>query len=140
MFTLLHWLPATTGSVVVAMVVASLLPMLWMYIAKWLAGFQLHNNQAPRDFMMQATGAAARARAAEQNSYETLPLFLAAAVLALVYFVPLSVVSVLVWLYVLLRVLYGLAYIANWAFFRSAVWALGLACPLLLMYLVYRMS
>ena len=140
MFTLLHWLPATTGSVVVAMVVASLLPMLWVYIAKLLAGFGIKDNHAPREFMARATGAAARARAAEQNSYETLPLFLAAAVLALVYFVPLSVVSVLVWLYVLLRVLYGLAYIANWAFFRSAVWLLGLACPLLLMYLVYRMA
>lgn len=140
MFTLLHWLPATTGSVVVAMVVASLLPVLWVAIGKMLAGFSGKDNAAPREFMAHATGAAARARAAEQNSYETLPLFLVAASLALVYFVPLSVVSALAWLYVLLRVLYGLAYIANWAFFRSAVWALGLACPLLLMYLVYRMA
>ena len=121
-----------------AMVVASLLPMLWVYIAKLLAGFGIKDNHAPREFMARATGAAARA--AEQNSYETLPLFLVATALALVYFVPLSAVSALAWMYVLLRVLYGLAYIANWAFFRSAVWALGLACPLLLMYLVYRMA
>uniref|UniRef100_UPI00227A9F34 MAPEG family protein n=1 Tax=Pasteurella multocida TaxID=747 RepID=UPI00227A9F34 len=82
----------------------------------------------------------ARANAAQQNSYETLPVFLAAVIVALLFFVPLSVVSQLAWLYVILRIIYGLAYIANWATFRSIIWSLSLACPLMLFYLAIRLS
>lgn len=134
------WLPATNKSVILAMVVASCLPFIFSYIAKLLGGFRAKDNQHPRVFLASLTGAAARAQAAQQNSYETLPLFLVSVVVALLFFVPLSIVSQLAWLYVLLRVIFGLAYIANWSTFRSIVWALSLACPLMLLYLAARLS
>lgn len=135
-----EWLPATNGSVILAMVVACLLPVFLAWIAKALGGYKMSNNNHPREFLASLTGAAARANAAQQNSYETLPVFLAAVVVALLFFVPLSIVAKLAWLYVILRVIYGLAYIGNWATFRSIIWALSMACPLLLFYLAVRLS
>ena len=134
------WLPATNKSVILAMVVASLLPFMFAFAAKVLGGFKSKDNQQPRAFLANLSGAAARANAAQQNSYETLPFFLATMVVALLFFVPLSIVSQLAWLYVILRVIYGLAYIANWSTFRSIIWMLGLACPLMLFYLAARLS
>lgn len=134
------WLPATNKSVILAMVVASLLPFIFSYVAKFLGGFKGKDNQQPRNFLTNLTGAAARANAAQQNSFETLPLFLAAVIVALLFFVPMIVVTQLAWLYVVLRVMYGLAYIANWSTFRSILWVLSLACPLMLFYLAIRLS
>ena len=140
MFPYLTAVPATNSSVVLAMMVASLLPLVFAILAKVFGGFKSKDNANPRDFLGKQTGAAARANAAQQNSYETLPVFLAAVIVALLFFVPLSVVTQLAWLYVILRIIYGLAYIANWATFRSIIWSLSLACPMMLFYLAIRLS
>ena len=140
MFSYLSAVPATNSSVVLAMMVASLLPLVFAILAKLFGGFKSKDNANPREFWGKQTGAAARANAAQQNSYETLPVFLAAVIVALLFFVPLSVVTQLAWLYVILRIIYGLAYIANWATFRSIIWSLSLACPLMLFYLAIRLS
>nr|WP_313061069.1 MAPEG family protein [Moraxella sp. CTOTU49097] len=140
MFPYLSAVPATNSSVVLAMMVASLLPLVFAMLAKVFGGFKRKDNANPREFLGKQTGAAARANAAQQNSYETLPVFLAAVIVALLFFVPLSVVTQLAWLYVILRIIYGLAYIANWATFRSIIWSLSLACPLMLFYLAIRLS
>ena len=140
MFSYLSAVPATNSSVVLAMMVASLLPLGFAILAKLFGGFKSKDNAKPREFLGKQTGAAARAHAAQQNSYETLPVFLAAVIVALLFFVPLSVVTQLAWLYVILRIIYGLAYIANWATFRSIIWSLSLACPMMLFYLAIRLS
>ena len=140
MFPYLSAVPATNSSVVLAMMVASLLPLVFAILAKVFGGFKSKDNANTREFLGKQTGAAARANAAQQNSYETLPVFLAAVIVALLFFVPLSVVTQLAWLYVILRIIYGLAYIANWATFRSIIWSLSLACPLMLFYLAIRLS
>ena len=140
MFSYLSAVPATNSSVVLAMMVASLLPLGFAILAKVFGGFKSEDNANPREFLGKQTGAAARANAAQQNSYETLPVFLAAVIVALLFFVPLSVVTQLAWLYVILRIIYGLAYIANWATFRSIIWSLSLACPMMLFYLAIRLS
>lgn len=140
MFPYLSAVPATNSSVVLAMMVASLLPLVFAILAKVFGEFKSKDNANPREFLGKQTGAAARANAAQQNSYETLPVFLAAVIVALLFFVPLSVVTQLAWLYVILRIIYGLAYIANWATFRSIIWSLSLACPLMLFYLAIRLS
>ena len=119
MFPYLSAVPATNSSVVLAMMVASLLPLVFAILAKLFGGFKSKDNA---------------------NSYETLPVFLAAVIVALLFFVPLSVVTQLAWLYVILRIIYGLAYIANWATFRSIIWSLSLACPLMMFYLAIRLS
>ena len=74
--------PDIAASAIWAMVVASLLPLLMALTAKIIGGFSLTDNAHPRDFLQRTTGAAARANAAQQNSYETLPVFLAAVLVA----------------------------------------------------------
>ncbi|MGP9525087.1 MAPEG family protein, partial [Psychrobacter sp. AOP7-D1-15] len=78
MNALLELVSNTAASAIWAMVVASLLPWLVSIVAKASGGFKIRNNAHPRDFLQHSTGMAARANAAQQNSYETLPIFLAA--------------------------------------------------------------
>ena len=130
----------TAASAIWAMVVASLLPLAMALTAKAVGGFNLADNTHPRDFLYSTTGAAARANAAQQNSYETLPVFLAAVLVAMLFFVPQSIINTLAWLYVLIRVGYCVAYITNLAMFRSILWVLSIACCLMLFYLAIRVS
>lgn len=130
----------TAASAIWAMVVASLLPWAVSIVAKVSGGFKVRNNAHPRDFLQGMTGVAARANAAQQNSYETLPIFLAAVLVAMLFFVPQLIINALAWLYVLTRVGYCTAYITNLATFRSILWVLSMACCLMLFYLAIRVS
>lgn len=133
-------IPDSAASAIWAMVVASLLPLLMALTAKVLGGFNLADNAHPRDFLQGTTGAAARANAAQQNSYETLPIFLAAVLVAMLFFVPQLIINTIAWLYVLIRIGFCAAYITNLATFRSILWLLSMACSLMLFYLAIRLS
>jgi uncharacterized MAPEG superfamily protein len=122
------------------MMAASLLPFVWMWIAKIAGGFRASDNANPRAFLANTTGLAARANAAQANSFETLPVFLAAVLIAEYLVVPQGVVNKLAMAYVGLRVLYGLAYLGNWSSFRSVVWTVSFACPILLFILAARVG
>ena len=123
-----------------AMVVASLLPVTLAMLAKVFGGFNLADNANPREFLQQTTGAAARANAAQKNSYETLPVFLVAVLTAMLFFVPQAIINNLAWLYVLIRVGYCVAYITNLPMFRSILWILSIVCCVMLFYLAIRLS
>jgi uncharacterized MAPEG superfamily protein len=114
------------------MMAASLLPLVWMWIAKIAGGF--------RAFLANTSGLAARANAAQANSFETLPIFLAAVLMAEYMVVPPAVVNKLAIAYVVLRVLYGLAYLGNWSSLRSVLWTISFACPILLFVLAARVG
>ncbi|WP_296237710.1 MAPEG family protein [Psychrobacter sp. UBA5136] len=133
-------IPDSAASAIWAMVVASLLPLLMALTAKVLGGFNLADNAHPRDFLQGTTGAAARTNAAQKNSYETLPIFLAAVLVAMLFFVPQLIINTIAWLYVLIRIGYCAAYITNLATFRSILWLLSMACSLMLFYLAIRLS
>ena len=128
------------ASAIWAMVVASLLPFIMAMIAKLVGGFRFSDNANPRDFLARTSGMAARANAAQKNSYESLPIFLVAVVVAMLFFVPQGVINKLAWLYVLIRIAYCAAYITNLALFRSILWLLSLACSFMLFYLAIRIS
>lgn len=134
------FVPAGADAAIRAMLVASGLPFVFAVIAKLLGGFKAEDNANPRQFLQGLNGAAARANAVQQNSYESLPIFLAAVLIAMLFFVPQSVVNNLAWMYVLIRVGYGVAYISNLALFRSILWALSMACCVLLFYLSIRLA
>ena len=133
-------IPDSAAAAIWAMVVASLLPLAMALTAKALGGFNFADNAHPRDFLQGTTGAAARANAAQQNSYETLPIFLAAMLVAMLFFVPQLIINTIAWLYVLIRIGFCVAYITNLATFRSILWVLSMACSLMLFYLAIRVS
>ena len=130
----------TAASAIWAMIVASFMPLLLAWLTKALGGFRLADNAHPRDFLQQTTGASARANAAQKNSYETLPVFLVAVLAAMLFFVPQSIINVLAWLYVLIRIGYCVAYITNLPMFRSILWLLSMLCCVMLFYLAIRIS
>lgn len=122
------------GVAVQAMMVACLLPLVFAMLAKIVGGFRRADNTNPRAFLAQTTGMAARLNAAQANSFEGLPIFLAAVLVAMYCFVPQNVINVLSWLYVLLRIGYGMAYALDLSVLRSVLWFLGLLCCLVLFY------
>lgn len=128
------------NGVIYLILVACLLPYVFTIIAKQVAGFKAKDNQNPRAFLDQATGLAARARAVEQNSFEGLPLFIAAILIAEYMVVPQFLVMTLGIAYLVLRVLYGICYLANWATLRSIIWILSLLCPIFLLIIVMKIT
>lgn len=117
-----------------AMLVACLLPLVFAMLAKATGGFKMSDNANPRQFLSHVTGLSARMNAAQQDSFEGLPIFLAAVIVAMYCFVPQNVINVLACLYVLLRIGYGAAYAFNMLLVRSVLWVLGLLCCVMLFY------
>ena len=132
--------PSDLSYAIVALMVACVLPYVFALLAKKAGGFALKDNKNPRAFLANTTGLSARLNAAQANSFEGLPIFIGAVLLAMYVFVPQNVINFLAWFYVLLRVLYGVAYALDMATFRSVIWGLSLGCCLLLFYFAWIMN
>jgi len=132
-FTLAYW----------CVLVAALLPIVCAGTAKWgmfgkrrsEGGF---DNENPRAWLARQTDWRARANAAQANSFEALPFFIGAVVIAHQLGADQARVDLLAVLYLLLRVLYILMYLANQANIRSLVWGLGLAVNVAILFAGYR--
>lgn len=94
-------------------------------------GFDNHN---PRAWLAGQTGWQARAHAAQQNGFEALPLFIAGVLVAERAGAAQGTVDALAVAFVLCRVGYVAAYLADKATLRSLLWTLGLACSLALFF------
>lgn len=127
------------SSAIYAMIAASVLPLFTAGLAKAQGRFKLKDNQSPRIFQQNLTGVAGRINAAQMNSYETLPVFLAAVLTAQYMVVSQPLVNYFAWAYVFLRILYIAAYAMNLATFRSIIWTLAFVCPLYLFYMAARL-
>lgn len=93
-----------------------------------------YDNRDPRAWLARQTGRRARANAAQANSFEALPLFIAAVLTAQQLKVPQDVIDGLALAFVLLRVIYIFLYVADRAASRTGVWtaALGVCIALFL--------
>ena len=125
---------------VLLMIIVAFLPYVCTILAKKSAGFQAADNANPRALLATATGRAARLDAAQQNSFEGLPLFYAAVLIALYTFVPVTAINYLALGYLMMRIVYIYAYARDYATFRSIVWFLGLAQCLALMVIALMMA
>ena len=128
------------SGVILIILVACLLPYVFTLIAKSTGRFQAQHNQNPREFLAKTTGLAARANAVQQNSFESLPLFIAAILMAEYMVVPERFILTLGWAYIVLRVIYGGCYLGNWATLRSIIWSLALLCPIFLLIITIKMT
>lgn len=128
------------SAVIYLILIACLLPYVFTIIAKVAGGFKVKDNQNPRVFLNQTTGLASRADAVQKNSFESLPLFIAAVLMAEYMVVNQAVILVLGQAYLLLRVAYGICYLANWSKLRSVIWFMSMACPIFLLILVIRLT
>ena len=104
---------------------AGFLPYLAVGYAKYDPKF---NNNTPREFLSKQTGAKKRAFWAHENSFEVFPLFAAAVIIAHISGAAQTQVDMLAGAFIISRIAYIFAYIADRATLRSIIWALGLGC------------
>lgn len=142
MTNLSYWIGSLVGAklsvTIYAMIAACLLPYVWTSLGKISGGFRMSDNKNPRDFFAKSTGLSARMNAAQMNSFESLPMFLAAVLMAIYCLVPQQVINGIAWLYVGLRVAYGIAYMVNASALRSVLWFLSIVCIVMLFTLSLR--
>jgi uncharacterized MAPEG superfamily protein len=120
-------------------VVAAMLPIVCAGIAKWgMLGVSRRNggydNHLPRSWLGSQSGWRARANAAQANSFEALPFFIGAVIIAHQAGSLQVRVDLLALVFVLLRLVYILLYVADQANARSVVWTLALITNLSLLF------
>lgn len=113
--------------------VACLLPIVCAGIAKSGGFGKLHrdggfDNHNPRGWLADLQGWQARAHAAQLNSFEALPLFIAGVLVAQHHNAVQHTVDALAAAFIVLRIGYICMYLMDRASFRSVFWSLGLAC------------
>ena len=107
--------------------VAAILPVVCAGIAK-SGMFRIspkkggYDNNDPRAWLARQTDWRARANAAQANTFEALPFFFAAVIIAHQLQARQAVVDILAFMFVVLRIAYIMMYVADMAKTRSAVW------------------
>jgi uncharacterized MAPEG superfamily protein len=109
---------------------AALLPYACSYLAKFRdfgkprkAGG--YDNSDPRGWLARQEGWKARANAAQANSFEALPFFIGAVLIAHQAGAAQTRLDILAVLFVTLRIIYVVMYVAGLPRTRSAIWALA---------------
>lgn len=105
--------------------VAALLPMLCALLAK-AGAMPRRGNHDPRAWLAAQTGWRARANAAQANSFEALPFFIGAVIIAHQLGVPQARLDLLACAFIVLRLAYIALYVGDKPTARSLVWGLGL--------------
>ena len=109
---------------------AVLLPYACAYLAK-SKGFGKprskggYDNNDPRGWLARQQGWQARADAAQANSFEALPFFIGAVIIAHLLGAAQTRLDILAVLFVLLRIMYVAMYVGGLGTARSAIWALA---------------
>lgn len=114
--------------IVLAVVIAGLLPIVCAGLAKW--GFRDYDNRHPRAWLAAQEGWRARANAAQQNSFEAFPLFAASVAFALLAGADHAQVLPACWFFVAARVAYIACYVADKATLRTLCWMAGTGATL----------
>lgn len=119
--------------------VASLLPIVCAGLAKWgMFGTPKrqggYDNNHPRAWLAKQTDWRARANAAQANSFEALPFFIGAVIIAHQLGASQLRLDVLAFLYIVLRLLYIMMYVADLAMLRSVLWTLALVANIAILF------
>ena len=107
-------------------------PYLGVFAVKFRQGY---DNHLPREQSARLEGWPKRAFAAHQNGFEALPQIIVAALVAHVAGVDSDAASHLAIGWILARVAYSFAYIADMPLLRSTLWTLAVLCVLALIVL-----
>jgi uncharacterized MAPEG superfamily protein len=122
---------------------AALLPLVCSWLAK-REGFGKPRGQGgfdnadPRAWLAQQQGWKARANAAQANTFEALPFFIGAVIIAHQLGAPQTTLDILAVLFITLRIIYVVMYVAGLPRTRSAFWALAFACNIAILFIGYR--
>ncbi|MEO7392211.1 MAG: MAPEG family protein [Ramlibacter sp.] len=123
--------------------IAVLLPLACAWLAK-SRGFERprkeggYDNRDPRVWLAGQTDWRARANAAQANSFEALPFFIGAVIIAHQLGAAQTRVDILAVLFVTLRIIYIAMYVAGLATARSTFWTLALLVNAGILFAGYR--
>ncbi len=92
-----------------------------------------YDNADPRAWLARQEGFSARANAAQANTFEALPFFIGAVVIAHQLAAPQGLVDALAVTFVILRIAYVGAYVSGRASLRSLLWLGALAANVALL-------
>ena len=132
-FTVAYW----------CVLIAALLPIACAWLAK-SSGWGKprrdggYDNHDPRGWLAAQTDWHARANAAQANSFEALPFFIGAVVIAHQLGAPQARLDILAVLFVTLRIIYIAMYVAGLPTVRSAIWTLALLVNIGILFSGYR--
>ncbi|MBC7377437.1 MAG: MAPEG family protein [Burkholderiaceae bacterium] len=121
-------------------IVACLLPILCAGLAK-SKGFGRprreggFDNEQPREWLAKLTGWQARANAAQANSFEALPLFVAGVLVAQQLQADQGTINGLALAFIAARLAFIGAYLADKASLRSVVWLAGVVISVALFFI-----
>ena len=131
-FTVAYW----------CVLIAALLPIFCAGISKWgtfrqprrEGGF---DNDHPRAWLAQQTDWRARANAAQANSFESLPFFIGAVIIAHQLGANQLRLDVLAFLFIVLRLMFVMTYVAGLSTARSVLWALAYGVNIAILFTAY---
>ena len=132
-FTVAYW----------CVLIAAFLPILCTGIAK-SGMFRVHpkkggyDNNNPRAWLARQEGWRGRANAAQANTFEALPFFFAAVIIAHILQASQTRLDILALLFIVLRLVYIMMYVADMAKSRSLVFALALLVNIAILFAGYR--
>ncbi len=115
--------------------IAAILPLIWTVVAKVNIGFDLQKNRNPREHLALSKGLAQRANWAQANSWEAFAPFAAAVIICIQVGLETSLINNLSIAFILIRIVYGVLYIIDWAMARSIAWFGAAAINYYLFYL-----
>ncbi len=112
------------------LIVVTFLPFVLAMVGSFLRKqqFGVVDNKLPRIQQMQLTGIAARAMGAQQNAWEALMMFVPIVMVVQIVGVDPVKAGLTAIVFVVLRLLHAIFYIANLDALRSLVFLLGIAC------------
>ena len=132
-FTVAYW----------CLLAAALLPIVCAALAKW-GMFSVparqggYDNNNPRAWLARQTDWRARANSAQANTFEALPFFFAAVIIAHQLQASQIRLDVYAFAFVVLRIAYVIMYVADMAKSRSVLWFLALLVNVGILFLGYR--
>ena len=97
-----------------------------------------YDNHDPRSWLASQDGFRKRADNAQANSFEALPFFMAAVIIAHQLGAAQTRLDILAFVYIVLRVIYIVMYVADLATVRSVVWTLALLVNIGILFVGYR--
>jgi uncharacterized MAPEG superfamily protein len=132
-FTIAYWI----------LLLAALLPIACTGIAKWgMFGKSRkeggYDNNNPRDWLARQQGWRARANAAQANTFEALPFFFAAVIIAHQLGAGQTMLDVLCLTWLMLRIFYIITYVGDMATARTALWAAAFAVNIGILFVGFR--
>ena len=132
-FTIAYW----------CVLAAAILPIVCAGIAKYgMFGKSRrdggYDNNNPRAWLLRQTDWRARANAAQANTFEALPFFFAAVIIAHQLQARQALVDIFAFMFVVLRIAYIMMYVADMATTRSALWISALAINIAILFLGFR--